>query len=179
MNELTIFNFEEEQEVRTLELDGELWFVAKDVCDILGLGNARETISNFPEDERNTVSSTDGIHEGPGNPNVNIINEPGLYRLIFQSRKPEAERFKRWVFHEVLPAIRKTGAYSILKRDHRDLQNVYNQMENYRIKYINLLDKLENEGMTIEEIWKLSRIDRMVLQKMREILPGNCEKYRG
>lgn len=91
--------------------NGEPWFVAKDVCDILGLGNTRKALLNFPEDERNTVTTSNGINEGPGNPNVNIVNEPGLYRLIFQSRKSEAEAFKRWVFHEVLPSIRKTGKY--------------------------------------------------------------------
>jgi phage anti-repressor protein len=58
----------------------------------------------------------------------------------------------------------------------KSIQNVYDQNENYRIKYINLLEKLENEGMTTEEIWKLSRIDRTVLQKLRELLPRNCEK---
>jgi prophage antirepressor-like protein len=171
MNELTVFQFEGARDVRTLERDGEPWFVAKDVCDVLGLGTARQAIANFPEDERNTVTTTDGIQEGPGNPNVNIVNEPGLYRLIFQSRKPEAEAFKRWVFHEVLPAIRKTGEYSALKRDHRILKNVYSQMDNYRIKYINLLDKLEREGMKVEEIWELCKVDRTVIQKIREVLP--------
>ena len=100
-------------EVRTVSIEDDPWFVAADVCGILGLGNTTETLRNFPENERNTLSSTEGIHEGPGNPNVNIINEPGLYRLIFQSRKPEAEAFKTWVFTEVLPAIRKHGYYQL------------------------------------------------------------------
>jgi len=128
MNELTTFQFDEGREVRTLERDGETWFVAKDVCDILGLGNPTEVLRNFPEDERNTLSSTEGEiakdeHSNLSstevrnmdipNRGVNIINEPGCYRLIFQSRKPEAETFKRWVFHEVLPAIRKKGFYAV------------------------------------------------------------------
>jgi hypothetical protein len=78
----------------------------------LELGNVTEALRNFPENERNTLSSAEGIHAGPGNPNLNIINEPGLYRLIFQSRKPEAEAFKTWVFSEVLPAIRKHGYFA-------------------------------------------------------------------
>ena len=98
-------------QVRKVEIDGAPWFVAKDVCDVLEIQNPTKALENFPEDERNTLTSSEGIHEGPGNPNVNIINEPGLYRLIFQSRKPEAEKFKRWVFHEVLPSIRKNGFY--------------------------------------------------------------------
>lgn len=99
MNEMQLFNFEGFHRVRVIIRDGEPWFVAKDVCDILGLGNVTEALRNMPDDERNTLSNTEGIHEGPGNPNVNIVNEPGLYRLIFQSRKPEAEKLKRWVYH--------------------------------------------------------------------------------
>jgi anti-repressor protein len=145
MNELKIFIFEEGQEVRTLLRDGELWFVAKDVCDVLGLTNVTKALLNMPDDERNTLTSSEGIHDGPGNPNVNIINEPGLYRLVFQSRRPEAETFKRWVFHEVLPSIRKTGAYSLLEKKYDSLLNVYQQNEIFRDKYITLLDELERQ----------------------------------
>jgi prophage antirepressor-like protein len=97
--------------VRTVLIDGVPWFAAKDVCDILGIKNPTDALKDFPENERNTLASNEGIHEGPGNPNVNIINEPGLYRLVFQSRKPEAEQFKTWVFATVLPQIRRTGYY--------------------------------------------------------------------
>ena len=97
--------------VRTVLIDGVPWFVAKDVCDILEIANPRKAIQDFPENERNTVTISDGIHKGPGNPNINAVNEPGLYRLIFQSRKPEAEQFKTWVFASVLPQIRQTGFF--------------------------------------------------------------------
>jgi prophage antirepressor-like protein len=97
--------------VRTVLIDGVPWFVAKDVCDVLGLENPTKALLNFPDDERNTLTNTEGIIFGPGNPNVNIVNEPGLYRLIFQSRKPEAEQFKTWVFTAVLPQIRQTGFF--------------------------------------------------------------------
>jgi prophage antirepressor-like protein len=145
MNELKAFSFAEGRKVRTLERDGEVWFVAKDVCDILGLGNARKAISNFPEDERNTVTTGDGIQEGPGNPNVNIINEPGLYRLIFQSRKPEAEEFKRWVFHVVLPAIRKQGFYAPpeLMEWFEKYKNLPEQFEKFKGYAIEAYKKLE------------------------------------
>jgi hypothetical protein len=88
-------------------IEKEPWFIVKDVSDVLGLGNPRETLRNFPENEKG-VSSADTLG---GNQEMLVINEPGLYRLIFQSRKPEAERFKTWVFSEVLPQIRKTGSY--------------------------------------------------------------------
>jgi prophage antirepressor-like protein len=124
--------------VRAISKDGDPWFVAKDVCDVLGLENVTEALRNMPANERNTLSSAEGIHEGPGNPNVNIINEPGLYRLIFQSRKPQAEAFKTWVFEEVLPSIRKTGGYLtpvFYKRLEEELVNVVRKHAN--VKHLN------------------------------------------
>ena len=96
--------------VRSVEKDGEIWFVAKDVCDVLGITNARDAISVLDEDERNTVVFSDGNR---GNPNMNIINEAGLYALVLRSNKTEAKAFSRWVRHEVLPQIRRTGSYSV------------------------------------------------------------------
>jgi prophage antirepressor-like protein len=94
--------------VRTIERDGQVWFVAKDVCNALGLTNPTAAVRSLHEDEKGlTTSKTLG-----GAQQMVTVNEPGLYRLIFQSRKESAEVFKRWVFHEVLPTIRKTGAYS-------------------------------------------------------------------
>ena len=81
-------------------------FIAKEVCDILGLKNGRQAVSALDDDEKNTVTINDGI---PGNPIRTIISEPGLYSLLGPSRKPEAKAFKRWVNHDVLPKIRKTG----------------------------------------------------------------------
>ena len=88
---------------------GDPWFVAKDVCDILGLENSRKATADLDLDEKNTVTISDGI---PGNPNKTIISEPGLYKLIMRSRKPEAKEFQRWITHEVLPTIRKHGIYA-------------------------------------------------------------------
>ena len=105
---LQVFRYEE-QAVRTVEVNGEAWLVAKDVCDILGIVNARDAVSELDDDEKNTVAITDGNR---GNPNTNVINEAGLYKLTFKSRKPAAKEFTRWVTHEVLPTLRKTGSYS-------------------------------------------------------------------
>ncbi|WEG14116.1 phage antirepressor KilAC domain-containing protein [Pullulanibacillus sp. KACC 23026] len=93
--------------VRTLLINNEPWFVAKDICEVLDIKNSRDAVSRLDEDEFNTVVLTDGI----GNPNRTIVNEAGLYSLILGSRKPEAKQFKRWVTHKVLPEIRKTGGY--------------------------------------------------------------------
>ena len=94
--------------IRAAEIDGEPWFVAKDVCDALEIGNASQALSRLDDDEKNTLILNDGI---PGNPNKAVVNEPGLYSLIMSSRKHEAKAFKRWVTHEVLPAIHRDGAY--------------------------------------------------------------------
>lgn len=89
--------------------DGVFWWVAQDVGDALGLERARDTVRNFPKDETRAYS----IRTNAGPREMLTINEPGLYRLIFASRKPEAEVFKRWVFHDILPTIRKTGGYQV------------------------------------------------------------------
>ena len=93
--------------VRAVTLEGEPWFVAADVCRTLGLRNSSDVIKRLDEDER-TLVSIEGASNGLP---VNAVNEPGLYALILGSRKPEAKAFKRWITHEVIPAIRKTGGY--------------------------------------------------------------------
>lgn len=103
MNELTIFNFEQ-KEVRTQIVDGVTWFVAKDVCTILEIKNTTDAIKRLDDDERSRLNLG---RQGE----ANIVNEFGLYNLVIASKKPEAKLFKRWITHEVLPSIRKTGAY--------------------------------------------------------------------
>lgn len=107
MNE--IFNFQG-QEVRTLTIDDEPWFVGKDVADILGYANSRKAIFDHVDDEDKTDGVT--IRDTMGrNQNPIIINESGLYSLILSSKLPQAKEFKRWVTSEVLPAIRKQGGF--------------------------------------------------------------------
>ena len=90
--------------VRTFLQEGEVWFVAKDVCDVLDISNPTVAVSRLEDDERSKFNLG---RQGE----ALIVNEPGLYSLILTSRKPEAKAFKRWVTHEVLPAIRQTGSY--------------------------------------------------------------------
>ena len=97
-------------EVRVVMINGNPWFVAKDVCDVLAIRNVPDAMSRLNDNERNYVVITDGKR---GNPKKNVVNESGLYALISQSRKPEAKAFQYWVNHDVLPSIRKTGSYSI------------------------------------------------------------------
>jgi anti-repressor protein len=105
MNELTkIFDYQGSQ-VRTVLKDGEPWFVSKDVCDILELDLTQ--IRRLDEDEKDLYS----IQTPGGKQAVSVVNESGLYNLVLGSRKPEAKAFKRWITHEVIPQIRKTGSY--------------------------------------------------------------------
>lgn len=111
MNELQVFNNSEFGELRTVTIDGEPWFVGKDVATALGYNNSRDAIAKHVDaEDLNTVAIRDGIK---GNPNMTVINESGLYSLILSSKLPTAKRFKRWVTAEVLPTLRKTGSYSL------------------------------------------------------------------
>ena len=113
-NGIQVFENNDFGKVRVVERDGEPWFVAADVCRALDVVNSRDAVARLDADEKNTVVLTDGT---PGNPQKTIVNEPGLYTLILGSRKPEAKAFKRWITHEVIPTIRKTGAYFTRKPD--------------------------------------------------------------
>lgn len=112
MNELQLFNFEE-NEVRTLLINGEPYFIGKDVAQILGYSNPRDALSKHVDDEdKNSVAIRDG---NKGNPNQTVINESGVYALVFGSKLPSAKKFKHWVTSEVLPTLRKTGGYTMPK----------------------------------------------------------------
>ena len=112
MSNIIPFSFENHS-VRTLVINDQPWFVAADVGAILKLSNVRASVALLDDDERgvNTIytRSENGVEQGR---EVIVISESGLYALILRSRKPEAKRFRKWVTSEVLPSIRKTGAYS-------------------------------------------------------------------
>lgn len=96
-------------EVRTIQHGDEVWWVLRDVCRVLSLSNPAKVAQRLDEDEKDiTLSYTPGGYQ-----EITIVNEPGLYSVILRSDKPEAKTFKRWVTHEVLPSIRKTGTYSV------------------------------------------------------------------
>lgn len=118
MTALAVFDYEGHN-VRTVEYQGEAWFVATDVCGILGIANSRDAVGRIDRDE---VGSADIIDSLSRMQATTIVSEAGLYELIFQSRRPEAVAFRRWVTREVLPAIRKAGSYSnVAKIDRRAL----------------------------------------------------------
>lgn len=110
MTDLQIFNNDRFGQVRIVPVDGELMFVAKDVCDCLEITKYRDAISRLDSDERGSVK----LDTPGGKQDIAAINEYGLYNLVLSSRKPEAKEFKRWITHDVIPVIRKTGSYSMV-----------------------------------------------------------------
>lgn len=110
MNEIRTFVNEKFGSVRVLEKNNEPWFVAADVCRALGVGNPSQALTRLDEDEKlTTLISNEGAATGMSS--LSFVSEPGLYSLILGSRKPEAKLFKRWITHDVIPTIRKTGGY--------------------------------------------------------------------
>lgn len=137
--DLTPFEFQGAR-VRVVDVDGEPWFVASDVCALLDLVNPRSSLALLDEDEK-------GVHsvDTPGGAQVaSIVNESGLYSLILRSRKPEARVFKRWVTREVLPQIRKTGAYS-REMSRLELIDMARESEVARLRAVAERDTLAHE----------------------------------
>lgn len=137
LSQAFIFNASNQQ-VRTVTIENEPYFVAKDVCDILELTNARVTVQSLDEDERCKYCL-------PRQGDTWVVNESGLYHLIFQSRKPEAKAFRKWVTAEVLPALRRTGRYEVKKQpreltaDFLDMRSApfsTSRFEGYRVRAV-------------------------------------------
>lgn len=131
--QLLVFKYESEDkfdDLTTVEINGEIWFVARDVFDLLEIKNSNDAISDLEEDEK-LISSLpiSGQHR-----KVNLINESGLYTLIFKSKKPTAKAFRKWITKEVLPSIRKKGHYGIDR----------SQTPNFVIRYNENWKKMEN-----------------------------------
>lgn len=154
MNELQIFSNPEFGQVRTLALEGEPWFVGKDVAVALGYENPQKAVRTHVDADDKGVTEMD---TPGGRQNITIINESGLYALIFGSKLDSAKRFKHWVTHEVLPAIRKTGTYSITPKrreltpdDYMKAAQLAATCRNERLPYV--LGFLEQAGFNIPKI---------------------------
>lgn len=117
MTDMMIFNNPEFGEVRAQEINGEPWFVLKDVCDVLGIAKPRDVAARLDDDEKGAVQ----IDTPGGKQNTFVINESGLYTTIIRSDKPQAKAFRKWITGEVLPSIRKTGSYQIYQAPEMEL----------------------------------------------------------
>lgn len=170
--------------MRTLtDGNGDPWFVAKDVCDILEISNNRDAISQLDSDEKNTVVISDGI---PGNPNKTIISEPGLRKLIMRSRKPEAREFQRWVTHEVLPSIRKHGIYATETTIDQILADpdfgirLLTDLKEERAKRIeaeNQIKELEPKAQALDAFTDVE--DRLLVREAAKVLSNSGTKTDG
>ena len=136
MNDIQIFNNPEFGEMRTLTIDGEPWFVGKDVAQVLGYNNTRDALNRHIDTEDKRVS---GITTPSGTQEMTIINESGLYSLILSSKLPGAKKFKRWVTSEVLPTIRKTGGFF---HGSKELQAIF-MLDNRTVEHEQRITALE------------------------------------
>lgn len=167
MNELQIFQNPDFGEVRTTVIDGEPWFVGKDVADILGYQNGSRDI-NRHVDEEDRQNYQNGTFESPRG--MTIINESGLYSLVLSSKLPTAKRFKRWVTSEVLPAIRKTGGYQVKQK----AQSEPDKTREMRAEAM-LRNSISKQAKMMMEIAKASHIQayrEVMMAKAGNILAG-------
>ncbi len=135
-NEMTVFSFDPNTNIRTVMIDGEPHFVAKDICDALDILNNRDAIATLKENYERIGIDTKGVvnfyplQTAGGMQEMTVLTEAGLYDLIAQSRKPNALKFKYWVHSEVLPSIRKTGSYSLMPKSLPEALRLYaNELE--------------------------------------------------
>ena len=160
MKDLQIFNYNA-NEVRTFMVDGESWWILKDVCDVLGLSNTNNVASRLEEDELTLIK----VMSGGQQREMYVINESGLYNVIFRSEKSEAKKFRYWVTHEVLPSIRKTGSYGHISTEILETSKVDSTAE--VIKLTNLTNSIDrNEFATKSE--KSQKITTQILETPKE-----------
>ncbi|MGC7723133.1 prophage antirepressor-like protein [Staphylococcus epidermidis] len=177
MSELQTFNFEE-LPVRTLSIDGEPYFVGKDVADILGYSNSRKALLDHVDEEDKLTSR---IVTAGQNRNQTIINESGLYSLIFSSKLESAKRFKRWVTSEVLPALRKTGTYQIPNDPMQALKLMFEATEQTKEEIAtvkaDVIDIKENQKLDAGEYGLITKTVHQRVAYIRQIhgLPNNKE----
>jgi len=161
------------QPVRTVTKDGEVWFVAKDVCEVLEIGNPSDVVRRLDNDEVDSIEVIDSLGRKQ---TANIVNEPGLYNLILGSRKPEAKQFKRWVTHDVLPAIRQTGVYAAPGTDVAALvagQQKLMEMQQETLKILASLtarvETLEQNAPTEEDMHVMTQVGREGRRKIFKV----------
>lgn len=160
MNGIQLFSFEE-NEVRTLKIDDEPYFVGNDVAKILGYSNYRNAVVDHVDDEDKLRTQ---IKYAGQNREVTVINESGLYSLIFSSQMPDAKKFKHWVTSEVLPAIRKTGSYQIPQTPEEQLRLTM-KVTNHLVGRV---DKVEKDLQHIKDAAEVDEQQRYELLQARK-----------
>lgn len=166
---IQVFNYggNENAPIRVHVINCETWFVAKDVCDRLGLTNSRKALQSLDNDEKGV---TTGYTLG-GNQTMAIVNESGLYSLVFQSRKPSAKKFRKWVTMEVLPSIRKTGGYNV-KPARKRLPMPKDRSEQLGAFYAELA-----KWVTLEDEREVAGFFNVSRHHVHEVLMGRRQGY--
>ncbi|MBQ3626981.1 MAG: Bro-N domain-containing protein [Synergistaceae bacterium] len=184
-NAIQEFNFNARQ-VRVVMKDNEPWFVAKDVCEILGYVNSRKALGDHLDEDEKGVTKCDTLG---GAQEMNIINESGLYTLIIRSNKPEAKKFRKWVTSEVLPSIRKTGMYKTDKRRENDARRLELAERRLAIQQKNANARLAKiiQHMVDSPSYALTQESKQILvhevtvlttgKDYPEMLPDQTERY--
>lgn len=154
--ETSILQWKEEASIRMQMVDGEPWFAAKDLCELLGLDNSRQAVSRLDDDEKGVISS-DTLG---GKQELTFVSESGMYALIFQSRKPQARAFRKWVTGEVLPSLRKYGYYvapgaQLTDEQREELERV---MMGRMLRYLSRRDYIQVARRTGYPVWYVQRV---------------------
>lgn len=180
-NQLSIISHPELGQIKSLMVNDEPWFVAKDVCELLGIAKHRDAVFRMDPDERGSVV----VDTLGGKQEMATINESGLYNLIFQSRKPEAKQFRKWVTSEVLPAIRRQGFYVhpsavLSKKETQMLQRL--MRENVKRYIVNedirrCARRLNQEEIAVERVLSGSIIDNDVMLDLQTRALSNQQKW--
>lgn len=176
-NQLQVFNNAEFGQVRTIVKNEEVWFVGKDVAEALGYSNTRDALTKHIDNEDRADVA---IHDGRQNRSMIIINESGLYSLVFSSKLPSAKKFKHWVTREVLPSIRKTGSYSMKQQPVDDTKKLRSEamLLNARTRQAKMWKEL-SQMTTIKEYKEIAFAKAGNVLAGKEIfsLPEATEKH--
>lgn len=165
MNELRIFNNADFGDIRTVEQDGGIWFVGKDVAEALGYSNPSNAVISHVDDEDKLCTQ---IKYAGQNREVSIINESGLYSLVLSSKLPSAKAFKRWITSEVIPSIRKTGSYSKPQK-----QATTQQEQRAKAMLLNAQSRQCKLWLRLAETTDLPDYKHICQQKAAEVLAGS------
>ena len=172
-----VFNFSQERTpIRVQVINNEPWFVAKDVCEILDISNNRDAVSRLDDDEK----ATSVLPTQFGAKEMWLINESGLYSLIFQSRKPEAKTFRKWVTSEVLPAIRKKGYYGVYreKTDYIDAQDTPYTRKTYNDTEVRCIEVEGKEWINLGDLFRAIGSTTSVCQSVKKLNAKNIHAVK-
>lgn len=205
-NDFELFNNENLGSVRTtLDQDGNIWFVAKDVCDVLGIVNNRDAMSRLDDDEKADVGITDASSNGTmQSRDYRIISESGMYTLVLNSRKPQAKEFKKWLTHEVIPTIRQHGGYiygqeMLETKDQKEIKEKLSELSE-KVKYLRVrrrqlrkqvsnlqenkrklrkqVNNLNEYANLYEDLFEKAQADYVAAMEENEYLRDKIEKLR-